>query len=252
MSILGTEASAARSRNRSLLERQRRLPAPLGEPAPLTGERGLGEAWRRHTSPIEQGCQKAIHNSLPNGAAGGCALGAHSPPGTLLTAPHTLPHCIFLDLQGANLPPASPFSPGRGGLRFREWGHRARHTASQWPSGIHGPCLSVEERDRVGQRPTPDGAAEEGPGHSRAKGRGGEPTAHASSSPGGQAPCCGRRECWLWSFKGSVCSAGKWEEQNPSPGAPRSCRQDAGSENGICPGGKPVPKKVTSSTIPFR
>lgn len=58
-----------------------------------------------NASPSEQGCQKAIHNSLPNGASGGRhALGAHSAPGTLLTAPHMLPHCIFTDLQGAILP----------------------------------------------------------------------------------------------------------------------------------------------------
>lgn len=60
-----------------------------------------------NASPSEQGCQKAIHNSLPNGAAGGSprrAPGAHSAPGTLLTAPHTSPHCIFAGLPGA-IPP---------------------------------------------------------------------------------------------------------------------------------------------------
>lgn len=75
---------------------------------------GCAPHWRErprrsleNASPSKQGCQKAIHNSLPNGAAGGSlrrALGAHSAPGTLLTAPHTSPHCIFAGLPGAILP----------------------------------------------------------------------------------------------------------------------------------------------------
>lgn len=111
--------------------------------------------------PHTQGCQKAIHNSLPNGAAGGSprrrVLGAHSAPGTLLTAPRTSPHCIFMGLQGVTLPPVLP----KGILRLRGWGHRASHTASLWQSWasdqqirppaapIHG--LSVEGRDGPGE-----------------------------------------------------------------------------------------------------
>ena len=136
-------------------------------------------------------------------------------------------------------------------------GPPCKSPASQWPSGIHSPCLSVEERDspgdRVGTETYPRWGSRGRAGSQQGqRKRAGDPQPTSSSSPGGQAPCRGCRECWLWSFKGSVCSAEKWEEQNPSPGAPRSCRQVAGSERGIRPGGKPVPKKVTSSVIPFR
>ena len=71
--------------------------------------------------------------------------------------------------------PASPFFLG-GSLRFRGWGHRASHQLLSGQAGSTVPASLWRKETALGtewgRRPTPDGAAEDGPGHSRAKGRG--------------------------------------------------------------------------------
>lgn len=163
-----------------------------------------------------------------------------------------LTRCLIASswICGVRTFPASPFSLGPGGGLGLEDEATCKSTASQWPSGSTVPTsLEKETALRLsGDRTFPDGAAEDGPGHSRAKGRGAgdlQPTSSSSlledKLPAMAAESAGS------GFK-AVCSTGKWEEPEPIPWGSGVLQTGCWlRKSGICPGGKPVPPKVTSS-----
>lgn len=87
------------------------MPAPLEVPAPLTGERDRGEAWRRHTAPVNKAARRPyiIH----------CQMGRWATVrwGSLRAwrFADCSSHAASLHLRGfagCEPSPASPFSPG--------------------------------------------------------------------------------------------------------------------------------------------
>lgn len=225
------------------------MPAPLGVPAPLTGERGRGEAWRRHTAPVNRAARRPyiIHCQM-----GRWATVRWGPLCAWRVADSS--HAASLHLRrfaGCEPSPASPFSPGgrqvlRMGPPCKSHSFSvAKQCLQSLPLWRKETALGTEWR----QRPTPDRAAEDRLGHSRAEEGAGDPQPTSLSSPGGRVPCCGHQECWLWSFKGSLYSVGRGTEPTPWGSAilPTGCWP----QKWHLPRGKTNPKRLHTLLFPL-
>lgn len=127
-------------------------------------------------------------------------------------------------------------------------------TASQWPSRITVPASLWRKETALGtewgQRPSPDGAAEDGPGHSRA-GRAGDPQPTSSSSLEDKLPAM--TAALALEFQELSLLSWKVGGTEPIPWGSEVLQTGCWLRKWHLPRRKTSsPKGFTSSTIPFR